>query len=298
LISRFRADLGLVSVTFFWSTTFVLSKLALDEFSLSVFLFLRLTLAALALNLYSLRFIKGLNRKTLLHGAILGIFLYLSYLFQMWGIQYTTASNTAFIMGLFVVWVPLLGYVLFRFKPARNVLLGIVLAIFGMVLLTGGNPAHWNKGDVLVSVCTVTVAFHIIFTKRFAPQNNVYLLTAMQLATVSLLTIIALPFSEFSWPEITAKNALVLIYLALFGTVYTFLMQASMQRFTTAARTALIFSLEPVLAAMFAYLIAGETLSLKRWTGGLLIVMGMIFAEVPWNAVSARLRYSKAGSST
>ena len=285
MISKFQADLGLLSVAVFWGTTFILSKLVVTEVPLPIFLFLRLTLAAVVLDLYALRFLKSLNSRTLLHGAILGFFLYLTYLFQMWGIQYTTASNAGFITGLFVVFVPVLGYVFFRFKPAINVLTGIILAVFGLLMLTGANPLRWNKGDLLVFVCAVTAAFHVVFMGKFAPQHNVYLLTAAQLSTVSLLTVLALPFSQFNWATMTANNGLILVYLALFGTVYTFLMQTSMQRFTTTSRAALIFSTEPVFAALFAYLIAGELLGLRGWIGGALIVMGMVSAELPWRVI-------------
>lgn len=282
MISKFKADLGLLSVTVFWGTTFILSKLTLAEVPLSTYLFLRLTIAALAMDLYALRFIKSLNKKTLLHGAILGIFLYLSYLFQMWGIQHTTASNAGFITGMSVVLVPIFGYIFFRFKPAIRVLIGIFLATSGLLLLTGTNPLAWNKGDMLVLICAVVVTFHVIFTGKFAPQSNVYVLTAVELSTVSILTLFALPFAGLSLPSITTQSLLTLIYLALFGTVYTFLMQTSMQRYTTTARTALVFSMEPVFAALFAYLLAGEVLGLKACLGGALIVLGMISAEVPW----------------
>ena len=293
MISKSQADVGLLSVTVFWGTTFVLSKLTLTEVPLSMYLFLRLTLAALILDLYALRFVKSLSRKTLLHGAILGIFLYLSYLFQMWGIQYTKASNAGFLTGISVILVPVFGYVFFRFKPAPNVLLGISLATVGLLLLTGANPLAWNKGDALVLICAVVVAFHVIFTGKFAPQSNVYLLTAVQLSVVSILTLFALPFAGLSLPSLSARSVLILIYLALFGTVYTFLMQTSMQRFTTTARTALVFSMEPVFAALFAYLIAGEVLGLGAWLGGIFIVLGMITAEVPWTTILRRRAVSR-----
>ena len=282
MISKFKADLGLLSVTVFWGTTFVLSKLTLVEVPLTTYLFIRLTIAALAMDLYALRFFNSLNRVTLLHGAILGVFLYLSYLFQMWGIQYTTASNAGFITGMSVVLVPVFGYIFFRFKPATFVLLGISFATAGLLLLTGANPLAWNKGDMLVLICAVVVTFHVIFTGKFAPQSNVYLLTAVELTTVSILTFFALPFTGLSLPSLTTQSMLTLIYLALFGTVYTFLMQTSMQRYTTMARTALVFSMEPVFAALFAFLLAGEVLGLRACLGGALIVLGMVSAEVPW----------------
>lgn len=281
MISKFKADLGLLSVTFFWGTTFILSKQVLEVIPLSVFLFLRLTIAAVALNLFALRYRREWNKQVLFHGFILGLFLYLSYFFQMWGIQYTSASNAGFITGMSVVLVPIFGFLFFKYRPAINVLFGIIFAVIGLLLLTGVNPLHWNDGDLLVLVCALTVAFHVIYTGRFAHRNNVYLLTAAQLATVSVLTMLALPFSDFQWPALKINHWWVLIYLGLFGTVYTFLMQTAMQRYTTTARTALIFAMEPVFATLFAFLIAGEQLTLSGWIGGLLIVLGMITAELP-----------------
>ncbi len=280
-ISRTKADIGLLSVTLFWGTTFILSKLTLVHVPLPVYLFIRLTIAALFLDLYALRYVRELNRTLILHGAILGVLLYFSYFFQMWGIQFTSASNAGFITGLSVILVPIFGFIFFKYRPAATVLTGIVLAVTGLLLLTGANPFHWNKGDGLVLICAVSVAFHVIYTGRFALQHNVYLLTAVELTVVSLLTMLALPFGTYGWPHITFNVLAVLIYLGLFGTVYTFLMQTSMQRFTTTARTALIFAMEPVFAALFAFLIAGESLTLSGWIGGLLIVLGMISSEIP-----------------
>jgi len=280
-ISRLQADLGLLSVTFFWGTTFILSKQLLVDIPLPVYLFIRLSIAALALGLYSLRYIGELNRKTVRHGMLLGLLLYLSYFFQMWGIQWTSASNTGFITGLSVVLVPVFGYLFFKYRPAPTVISGIVSAFLGLFLLTGAYHFQVNKGDALVFICAIAVAFHVIFTGRYAPRHNIYLLTAVQLGTVALLTLLALPFGHYHWPAFSASQIGLLLYLGLFGTVYTFLMQTSMQRYTTTARTALIFAMEPVFAALFAFLIAGEALSTPGWLGGLLIVLGMIVSEVP-----------------
>ncbi len=279
-ISKLRADLGLLSVTFFWGTTFIISKLLLVDVPLPVYLALRLGIAALAMNLFAVRHRRAWNSKTMLHGMILGMLLYLSYFFQMWGIQFTSASNAGFITGMSVILVPVFGFFFFKMRASWQVLVGIGFAVAGLLLLTGAHPLHWNSGDLLVLICAVAVAFHVIYTGRFAPLHNIYLLTAVQLTTVAVLALLALPFSTFNWPSLTVKHWEVLLYLGLFGTVFTFLMQTAMQRFTTTARTALIFAMEPVFAALFAFLVAGESLTLTGWIGGLLIVVGMISAEL------------------
>jgi len=285
VISKTKADLGLLAVTIFWGTTFIVSKIALTEISLQNYLAIRLSLAAIVMNLIAVRFRKELNKRTIRDGIIIGIFLFISYVFQMWGIQYTSASNAGFITGINVVLVPIFCIIFFRDKPQIASVIGVFLAFFGLFLLSGGSLSKLNIGDFLVFICAIAVAFHVIFTGRYAPKNNIYLLTAVQLSTTAILSIIFAFFSSNLLVELTFNIFLVLVYLALFGTVFTFLMQTAMQRFTTATRTALVFSMEPVFAALFAYLIAGETLSVMGWTGGIFILAGMIVAELNWKQI-------------
>ncbi len=289
MITRFKADLGLLSVTVFWGTTFIFSKLVLNEMPLSTYLFLRLGIAALALNIYVLRFRKEWNWQVIRHGSFLGILLYLSYFLQMWGITETSASNAGFITGLSVVLVPVFGYLFYKLKTPLPVWISVVLAIIGLLLLSGINPLLWNRGDLRVLSCAIVVAFHIIYTGKFSRMHNVYLLTAVQLTVIALLAFAAFLPTQQSLSGISLKNIGIIIYLALFGTVFTYLMQTSMQRYTTVARTAVIFSMEPVFAALFAYLIAGETLSSRGWMGGILIVLAMIVAEFPWESLKRKI---------
>jgi drug/metabolite transporter (DMT)-like permease len=281
--TRLKADLVLLLVCVFWGTTFILSKILLAEISLLYYLTLRLTIAAIVLWLFAIRYFQQLNRQTIVDGMIMGIFLFLSYLFQMWGIQYTSASNAGFITGINVIMVPVFSALLFKERPKFATLIGIVLATCGLYFLSGGNYQTLNQGDWLILICALAAAFHVIFTGRFAPRHNIYLLTAVQLSTVAILSSILFTVSSEKVSSFPASTALLLIYLALFGTILTFLLQTSMQRFTTATRTALIFTTEPVFAAFFAFLIAGEQLTFYGWIGGLLILLGMIVAEVNWS---------------
>ena len=282
------ADLGLVTVTIFWGSTFILSKIVLEQIPLVAYLIIRLNLAALMVSLYAFRFRKEFSLQTLFHGIIMGIFLFLSYLFQMWGIQYTSASNAGFITGLNVVFVPLFSILFFGDHPRISSIIGVIFATCGLYFLSGGDFSALTRGDWLVFVCAITVTFHVIYTGKFASRNNIYLLTAVQLIVTGLLSLTLLPFAGVQFPIISIHFLLVLFYLSLFGTVYTFLMQTAMQRFTTATRTALVFSLEPVFATLFAFLIAGEILTPTGWFGGFLIICGMLVAEIRWKNIFIR----------
>jgi drug/metabolite transporter (DMT)-like permease len=286
--SQTLADLALVTVTIFWGSTFILSKMVLEEIPLVVYLIIRLNLAAFMLSLYALRYRREFSKQTLYHGIIMGTFLFLSYLFQMWGIQYTSASNAGFITGLNVVFVPLFSIFFFGDHARTSSIIGVVFATIGLYFLSGGNYSDLSKGDWLVFVCALTVAFHVIYTGKFAPKNNIYLLTAVQLMVTGLLSLTLLPFENDNFPALDINVLLLLFYLALFGTVYTFLMQTAMQRFTTATRTALVFSLEPVFATLFAFLIAGEILTSYGWIGGIFIICGMLIAEIRWEKIFYR----------
>jgi len=193
-----------------------------------------------------------------------------------------SASNAGFITGLNVVFVPIFSIIFFRDKPRPASIIGVSFATIGLYYLSGGDYAALNKGDWLVFICAVTVTFHVILTGKFSRQNNIYLLTAVQLVTTGILSF----FLLFTTTDVKAglnwTVFSILFYLALFGSVYTFLMQTAMQRFTTATRTALVFSLEPVFAAFFAFLIAGERMTTSGWIGGGLILCGMMVAEIPW----------------
>jgi len=283
--TKLQADLVLILVCVFWGTTFILSKILLTEISLLYYLSLRLVIAAILMWFIAIPYRRKLDRPTLLAGLILGIFLFLSYLFQMWGIKYTSASNAGFITGTSVIMVPVFSALLFKERPKLITLAGIALATCGLYFLSGGDYQALNKGDWLVLVCAVAAAFHVIFTSHYAPRHDIYLLMAIQLSTIAVCNLVLFAVSSEKIAAIRPGSLLVLIYLSIFGSILTFSLATSMQRYVTATRAALIFTTEPVFAALFAYLIAGEQLSIQGWLGGFLILAGMIVSEVNWSDI-------------
>lgn len=273
------ADFSLLLITLVWGSTFVIVKWAIKDLPPFPFLAIRFALAFLSL-LPFLWFQKAhISRGTLLKGAALGVFLFSGYAWQTVGLQYTTASNAGFITGLSVVFVPALVAVTTRKLPSQSLLLGILCALVGLAFLSLDDHFELNKGDLMILACAISFAFHIFLVGRYAPQTNATVLASVQIITVSILsglfsTLLPQPTLYFS------SNAwIALLVTAVPATSLAFFVQTKMQQFTTPTHTALIFSMEPVFAAISAFFLAGEMLTSRGLFGAGLVLAGMLIAE-------------------
>ena len=293
--ARLQADGALLFVTVFWGITFTVVKEALrhgDPFS---FLTLRFLLGALALTAVARGAV--LVPATLRRGGLLGLFLVLGFALQTVGLVTTTPSRSAFITGLYVVLVPVLGLALFRRIPRVPSLLGVVLAAWGLYYLTGSElSGGLSVGDGLTLGCAVAYAFHILFTERYARKEGVSGLVAVQLWVVCGLSALCLPFTQVrvEWTPVFLGAVALTGLLASAGAIW---LQTWAQARTTAVRAGLIYASEPVFAAMYSVALGMETLGAREWTGGVLILLGVVVAEVGgyvWDRLRARRAASGA----
>jgi drug/metabolite transporter (DMT)-like permease len=279
-MKRFFAALLLIATTFFWGITFTVVKDAVARVDIFVFLSQRFILAALLMIIPGLLFRSKPDRATIIAGLKLGAALFSAYAFQTAALLYTTASNTAFLTGLNVVFVPLIAAVIMRQRVSAAVSFGAGLAASGMFLLCTGGQFAVNRGDLLGFICSIATAMHILLTGHYAAKHDVYWITATQLATIAVASTIA---ATLTGHDFTVYHPFLLgpvIICALFATVFAFLVQTAMQRHIPAAQTALIFCLEPVFGAGYAYFAAGEKLTMVALSGGVLILAGMLLAEL------------------
>jgi len=273
-------DLLLLLVTFFWGITFIIVKNAVAQVDVFAFLFVRFSSAFLVMLAIFHKRIRPLSMPTIRAGGILGIFLFAAFSFQTWGLIYTSATNGAFLTGLNVVIVPILMFVFLKRAPAPFAVAGILTAFAGLYYLAGGAPAGWNRGDILEVVCAVGVAVHILLTGYYAPKLDTLVLATWQVGAVALLSLVfalatgtltlVLPLSVWGAVAITS----------LLCTVFAYIIQTHAQRYIPPARTALIFTAEPVFGVLFAHWYGGEPLLRQHFVGGGLIFLGMILAEI------------------
>ncbi|WP_299093189.1 DMT family transporter [uncultured Metabacillus sp.] len=280
------ADLSLLFVAFIWGSTFVIVQNAIQFLPPHLFNGIRFLLAACVLTLFIKKtYTKAWSKELIKAGMFLGIFLFLGYAFQTIGLLYTTSSKTGFITGLSVMIVPFLSICILKEKPRRIVFFSALIGIIGLFLLTLGDLAGINIGDLLVLFCAIAFALHIVFTGKFSNKYEPLQLTIMQLITVSLLSFVSsllfekasLSFYDFFNKEVISA----LLITSIFATALAFLIQTKFQQFTTAARVALIFAMEPVFAALTAFIVLNERLNGAALIGCLLIFIAMILTEMP-----------------
>jgi len=272
-----KNDLSLLMVTFFWGLTFITVKEAIEFIPPFSFLFYRFLIAFLLLLAVSIKKIKNLDLKTLKYGFFVGIFLFLGYGFQTVGLKYTTPANAGFITGLSVVMVPFLSSIILKIKPGRNVIIGVTLATIGLVFLSF-QEFKINYGDFLILMCAFSFAMHIILVGKYSPKLDTFLITTVQIGAVAMFSLF-FSFTESSFEfNMTIYEALIIT--AVFATFLAFLIQNAAQKHVSPTHTALIFAMEPVFAAVCSYILISEVFTLRKILGYLLILLGMIIAEI------------------
>ncbi|RJX21026.1 MAG: DMT family transporter [Desulforudis sp.] len=270
------ADTALLFVAFVWGITFVVVKEALTDIGPYYFLAIRFAIAFLFLALICWRSFLRVNRSCLTGGLLIGLALFGGYAFQTVALQYTTAANTGFITGLSVVLVPVFAALITRTLPSPIMAVGVASATVGLGLVAIQGDLSFNYGDVLVFMCAVCFANHIILVGRYAPCFDPVMLAIIQIGTVGLISALIAPCVESFPLELTTSVQVALLATAIPATALAFLIQNWAQKFTSPTHTAIIFTMEPVFAGLAAWLWGGEDLGVRQWLGGALIVAGML----------------------
>ena len=279
--NQIKGDLALLIITVIWGSTFVLVKQGIAEIPVYNFLAIRFGIAFFLLAIIYYKKLLKINWATFISSSIVGLALFLGYAFQTVGLQYTTASKSGFITGFTVVLVPLFQAFLLKNPPKRSVIAGVILAFIGLILLTTNIDLSINIGDIYTFFCAISFALQIVFVTKFGSKVDYETLTTIEVGLVALLSAI---FSLFFENPVIPTQAITwtsILITSIFATSLAFAVQNKMQQLTTPTHTALIFSAEPVFAAVFDYILLGEIITGRSLIGSLLILSGMLLAEFP-----------------
>ncbi len=289
-----RAELYLLSITLIWGSTFAVSKIVLASVSPYALQTMRFTLAAALVGIYTWRDIRATTRATLWSGLVLGMLLGLGFLLQTVGLTMTTASRTGFITGTMVVFTPLLQLVLERRAPTVGNIVGVALVLAGLAMLSSPGAGSFGLGDLLVLGCAIVFAVYIVCIDIFTREAFHREIVFYQFIATALVALVAMPLAgdSGSW---TTQAFGGTVYLAVFASAIAIFVQSKYQRESTPTRAAIIYSIEPVLAAAIAWMLIGERLEGWGLAGAAVIFVGFLASEF-WPSHGSRHARLRASS--
>ncbi|MFA6979927.1 MAG: DMT family transporter [Ignavibacteriaceae bacterium] len=289
------AEGALFSNTLIWGGTFVMIKSALAFISPMMFVSIRFFIASFLLLPFVYPLFKSISKKQLSEGFILGVFLYIGFAVQTIGLQYTTATKSAFITGTFVLFTPILQTIIEKRIPTLGNILGVLLVTVGIIFLSSKENSlfsifselreGFNFGDFLTLICAIFYAVYIVYLDKISANHNHRFLTFAQISVTGLLSILSvIVFSLFQIEQIkivlNTEVVIAILYTTLFATILTTSLQTKFQQSVTPTRASIIFSMEPIFAALTAYFFINEKLSNFGIVGAAFIFIGILTSEL------------------
>ncbi len=280
-----RADGLLLLTALIWGAAFVAQRVGMDHVGPMTFNGVRFALGALVLAPFALRSpasgsASGMSTKAAILGGLLaGLALFAGASFQQVGIMYTTAGNAGFITGLYVVFVPILG-LLWKQRPSTGVWIGALLASVGLYLLSITGDFSIGKGDLLVLVCALCFAGHVLVIGWLAPKIPALRLSVLQYACCAAFSFIAAFFTEDIKLAGIVDAAIPILYGGLMSVGVAYTLQVVAQKDAPPAHASIILSLEGAFAALAGGLLLGETMTTRGITGCGFMLAGMLLAQL------------------
>ncbi len=286
------ATLALLAITASWGSTFFLIHDLLDRVPVLDFLAVRFAIASVAILLLSPRAVGRLTPQRRRHAVVLGALYGVAQILQTTGLAHTAASVSGFITGMYVVATPLFAALLLRTRIGAATWLAVLLAVVGLGVLTLGDVASGlglGYGEALTLVSAMLYALHIVGLGAWSDRRDALGMSILQCVVIALICTAAAAPGGIVLPQ-TTGDWLSVGYMALFAGAAALLGQTWAQAHLPPTRTAIIMSMEPVFAALFAVLLGGESATARMLLGGALVLAAMLIVElVPRRHIEAEV---------
>lgn len=278
--SHARARGALLLATVIWGATFVVVQRGLRDLPVFHLLTFRFTIGVLLL--LPLALWRGVMPKPSRASLLVGLALFSGFVLQTYGLKWTTPSRSAFLTGLSVLLVPLLGWATGVERPRPGPIAGALCAAAGLWALygpeTGGQS--FGIGDWLTTGCAVAFAAHVLLIERAVKTTRMLRLAIVQFAVVAVLSAPSLAVMPLRRAEFTPNALFAILVTSVLATVVAFLCQIYAQRRLGAVETAVILALEPVVAALVSVMVGAEPFGWPLAVGGALMIAAMLLAQL------------------
>ena len=281
-MTQLKADMMLMLVTLGWGVSYFMMDLCLgeiDPLTLNAFRFL---VAFIVAWLVAAKKAFRVSRMTLKYAFLVSLTLVVVYIGATYGVKYTSQSNAGFLCSTAVIFTPIITFLLKRIIPEKKIIFVVILCTAGMALMTLDSHMHVASGDILCLMCGMMYSVFLLINEAGVRREDVdaFHLGIYQMGFTGLwMLILALIFEDIRLPQTGACWA-SLIFLAVFCTGIAFIAQVIAQQYTTATHVGVIFTLEPVFAAIVAFLFAGERLLPRSYIGMVMMLASILIMEL------------------
>ncbi len=294
-MNKFKGEITLLTATLIWGATFTIIKTALHDASPLVFISLRFTFAALILLPFMFKALRSISKPVLFGGILLGILYFLGFSTQTIGLNYTSATKSGFITGTFVIFTPLLQIIILKKLPSKGSVVGIILAVTGLILLSSTGTSilsvfseigeGFNIGDFFTLLCAFFFSLYVVYLDIISKKFDYRPLVFLQIAVTGVCGIIAafsLSFFGLEKPhlEFTPNLIFAVGYTSILATIVTTIIMTRYQKLILPARAGIIYALEPIFSAIVAFFVLREKISNFGLIGGALIFSGLLVSEL------------------
>jgi len=270
---------GLLATTAVWGGSFVVMKDSLERQDVYSFLASRFILAALFMFLYRPNSLRGLDRKFILRASVAGLLLGSGFIFQTFGLTKATVSNTGFITGLYLVFTPLIAWIILKKHVVKIQWLAVAVATIGLYLIAY-NGISVGLGEILVLISAILFAAQIVALSEWSDGKNAYALTLIQILVSSVIFLLLTIKDGYQLPPDGSVWSAV-FFTAFFATFLGFLIQVKAQSMMSATAAGVLLAMEVPFALVFGLYFDNDPLTLRIISGGTLVMAAM--AMVIWS---------------
>jgi Predicted permease, DMT superfamily len=279
----------LVLTTVIWGSTFFIIKDTEATVNVYYLVFIRTFIAAVSMLIFV--YFKDrkalLNRTNLLRGMVLGALLATTYISQTIGLKYTSSGHSAFITGAGVVIIPILLFVFYKRKLKFEEIIILFVVFIGLYLLAYDSQTALNIGDLITLVTSFSLAWHLILSGRYVRKTEVFSLIGYQFLFAAILSFVLYVSTQPISFALSGGKTITMLYLGFIGTLFCYFVSVWAQKKVDTVTVALIFTLEPVFAVLFAWIFASELLSWREISGGLVVLGGIVAFQLISNRNSS-----------
>lgn len=284
-----KANILMVIVTMFWGLSYTFMVMGLAVLEAYNVIALRCIIAFIIAGLLFLPKMLRVTKKTIYYASIQGILLFAVFALSLFGLKTTSVGNAGFILSLTVVLVPIFTSFLDKRLPSRAVSFAIVATMIGITILTFKETLAFQTGDFLVAIAAVCYSIYLILNSKFTKDVESISYGVYQLGVAGVLGAIFTLVLETPTLPTTSLGWVAILGLGVICTAFCFVAQAVVQQYTSPTHTGLIFSLEPIFAAIFAVIFLGEGLTSPLIIGGAFILIGNFVAQLEQLSTAKKL---------